>query len=115
LAASTSYHYTVGDNATGWSWVHSFNSASSVGGGITDTAAANVARMAGAEPAFVLHAGDLSYANGDQEGWDEWVRQIEPLAAKAPYMPAPGNHEYESGYGLSAFIGRFVLPHNERW
>jgi phosphodiesterase/alkaline phosphatase D-like protein len=61
---------------------------------ITDTAAANVARMAGAEPDFVLHAGDPSYANGDKEGWDEWVRQIELLAAKAPYMPAPGSHEY---------------------
>jgi hypothetical protein len=71
--------------------------------------------MAEARPAFALHLGDLSYAEGDPEDWDAWFRIIEPLASLAPYMTAIGNHEYEPGSGLSAYLGRLALPNDERY
>ena len=37
----------------------------------------------------VLHVGDISYANGIQRLWDDFMRQIEPVAARVPYMVLP--------------------------
>ncbi|GIL41942.1 hypothetical protein Vafri_29 [Volvox africanus] len=42
---------------------------------------------------LVLHLGDISYARGYSTQWDNFMHQIEPLAAHMPYMVAPGNHE----------------------
>eukprot|EP00884_Botryococcus_braunii_P007140 jgi/Botrbrau1/16427/Bobra.0142s0026.1 len=44
---------------------------------------------------FVLHVGDISYANGDPRIWDTFMEVIEPYAAVVPYMIAIGNHEYD--------------------
>ncbi len=81
--------------------------------GVNPTAAANVARMAEANPAFVLHAGDLAYSGGDPAVWDAFMQQIQPLTSRAPYMPAIGNHEYEGS--LDLYTSRFTLPGNGRW
>lgn len=81
--------------------------------GVNPTAAANVARMAEANPAFVLHAGDLAYSGGDPAVWDAFMQQIQLLTSRGPYMPAVGNHDYEGG--LALYTGRFDLPNNERW
>ena len=37
----------------------------------------------------VLHVGDISHANGVQRVWDEFFRQMEPVAARVPYMVVP--------------------------
>ncbi|GIL96226.1 hypothetical protein Vretimale_2087 [Volvox reticuliferus] len=42
---------------------------------------------------LLLHLGDISYARGYSTQWDNFMHQIEPLAAHMPYMVAPGNHE----------------------
>ncbi|EFJ46276.1 hypothetical protein VOLCADRAFT_105635 [Volvox carteri f. nagariensis] len=42
---------------------------------------------------LLLHIGDISYARGYSTQWDNFMHQIEPLAARMPYMVAPGNHE----------------------
>ncbi|MAE70130.1 MAG: hypothetical protein CME06_06635 [Gemmatimonadetes bacterium] len=82
----------------------------------THEASAQSVRMATDDaPSILLHAGDLAYAGGDQRVWDRWFRMIEPLAATVPYMPAPGNHEYERGRGCSTYSARFYLPGNERY
>lgn len=50
---------------------------------------------------LVLHIGDISYANGDDEIWDAFMDSIEPFACRIPYMVGTGNHEYDyqrSGY-----------------
>ncbi|KAL4448559.1 hypothetical protein ABPG75_005778 [Micractinium tetrahymenae] len=50
---------------------------------------------------LVLHIGDISYANGDEEIWDTFMDSIEPIARHIPYMVGTGNHEYDyqrSGY-----------------
>jgi hypothetical protein len=43
--------------------------------------------------AFILHVGDISYADGDPEIWDSFMDSIEPIASRVPYMVAIGNHE----------------------
>ena len=45
---------------------------------------------------MILHVGDFAY-NMDSENarvGDEFMRQIESIAAYTPYMTCPGNHEY---------------------
>lgn len=44
---------------------------------------------------FILHVGDISYANGDPQVWDTFMDVIEPYASVVPYMIAIGNHEYD--------------------
>ncbi len=125
LRSGTRYYYAVGDNTTGWSPVLSFRTGPAGQGnftfvaaadtGVGSTAAANVARMVEANPALAVDGGDLSYANGDEPLWDQWFNQLQPLASRVPYMPSPGNHDYEAAYGLKAYLGRFALPRNERY
>lgn len=44
---------------------------------------------------MILHAGDLSYADGEQARWDSWGDMIQNLSAVKPWMTCPGNHEIE--------------------
>lgn len=92
--------------------------------GVGADAVATTTQALAQKPAFHLHAGDLCYAyssgNGtagptDQAVWDRWFAQVAPLASKAPWMPAVGNHEMEAGYGpqgYGGFLSRFSLPAN---
>lgn len=57
---------------------------------------------------FVMHSGDLSYANGEQPIWDKWQRDLQPLASRIPYMVTVGNHESASLW--LAFLKRFDMP-----
>lgn len=66
------------------------------------------------QPDLHLMAGDLSYANSDFPDWDTWFDQIQPFASTVPLMPAPGNHEYETG-GTGSFRTRFALPGAEQY
>jgi len=45
------------------------------------------------QPRFLLHFGDISYATGYMSEWDEFMSEIEPIAAHMPYMTGIGNHE----------------------
>lgn len=45
---------------------------------------------------FVLHIGDLSYAEGLAYRWEEWMSLIEPYASLVPYMVSIGNHDQVS-------------------
>lgn len=58
---------------------------------------------------FVMIAGDLSYANGEQAIWDDWFNQTEHLLAQIPAMCCPGNHEDKDGGG-AAYRTRFTHP-----
>lgn len=69
-------------------------------------------------PAFVLGAGDLSYA--DDKGIpaeDRWLQDISAYASSAPLMPTAGNHEFAAGnpsatqtIPLSDLYAHFALP-----
>ncbi|XP_066147683.1 acid phosphatase type 7 [Euwallacea fornicatus] len=58
----------------------------------------------------VLHVGDFAYDMDTDNGriGDEFMRQIEPVAAYLPYMTCPGNHE--EAYNFSHYRERFSMP-----
>lgn len=43
----------------------------------------------------ILHVGDFAYDmhNQDAKVGDQFMRQLQPVAAYLPYMVCPGNHE----------------------
>jgi len=57
---------------------------------------------------LVLHNGDVSYADGDMRHWDVFMRKIERVAARVPYMTTPGNHEF--WFNFTAYKKRFAMP-----
>ncbi len=63
---------------------------------------------------FVILAGDLSYANGDQPVWDAWFDDIEPMAANIPLLCCIGNHEDKDGNG-AAYRTRLSQPGSEAY
>lgn len=44
---------------------------------------------------LILHAGDLSYADCNQDLWDSYGQMIEPVSSRIPWAVGPGNHEIE--------------------
>ena len=58
----------------------------------------------------IYHIGDLAYNLADDNAriGDEFMNQIQPIAAHVPYMTCPGNHEYH--YHFSNYINRFNNP-----
>jgi hypothetical protein len=62
--------------------------------------ALNTTRLVSAEVSkgnvdLVLHIGDISYARGYSQLWDEFLYDIESIASRVPYMTAAGNHEID--------------------
>lgn len=58
----------------------------------------------------IFHVGDFAYDmqdNGGQTG-DEFMRQIQPIAAYLPYMTCPGNHEAFGNF--TNYKLRFNMP-----
>jgi len=119
LEASTRYHYQVGDEtfgSDGLSQMYSFKTAPD---GVTlakdmpirlavygdmgvDRNGSTVMRhlikhLKRDEDYFdgVVHVGDFAYDMEEREGvqGDLFMRQIEPIAARLPYMTSMGNHE----------------------
>ncbi len=128
LEPNTTYYYRVGGDGE-WSDVFSFNTLSEnpekifIGAiadhGTSSNAQETTSNMEEEYLDLVIHAGDISYANGagsgngvgDQSVWDEYQNQIENLASKYPHMYAPGNHEEDAEpYGFDAYESRFFNP-----
>lgn len=59
---------------------------------------------------MIIHVGDFAYDMDWENGrrGDEFMRQIEPIAAYVPYMTCPGNHE--PMYNFSNYKYRFSMP-----
>ncbi|KAH9644719.1 hypothetical protein HF086_003824, partial [Spodoptera exigua] len=58
----------------------------------------------------ILHVGDFAYDMDSHNALvgDEFMRQIQPVAAVVPYMTCPGNHEEK--YNFSNYAARFTMP-----
>ncbi|MFH8586803.1 purple acid phosphatase family protein [Streptomyces celluloflavus] len=93
--------------------------------GIGYNAAATSNLIAGLDPAFHLHMGDLCYANTEGGGtrsdkydarvWDSFFVQNEPVSSRTPWMISMGNHEMEAWYGEDGYGGmraRYAMPDN---
>ncbi len=92
--------------------------------GTSPRAAATVDAIQDLQPDFVLHGGDIAYAEGDQAKWNDWFRLVEPVASELPWLTALGNHET---YLVAAappagpntevqhYLQRFALPAAELW
>jgi len=57
---------------------------------------------------LVLHYGDVSYADGDEQHWDIFWRKVEPIASAVPYMTTPGNHEF--WWNFTSYKHRVWMP-----
>jgi hypothetical protein len=44
---------------------------------------------------FILHIGDVSYADGKGHVWEQFMEGICRFADSVPYMVAVGNHDYD--------------------
>ncbi|MBN3275407.1 ACP7 phosphatase, partial [Polyodon spathula] len=58
----------------------------------------------------ILHIGDFAYDMDEDNAriGDEFMRQIQSIAAYVPYMTCPGNHE--NAYNFSNYRNRFSMP-----
>ena len=52
----------------------------------------------------MVHHGDIGYADGEMNHWDLFLRRIEPISSRIPYMTTPGNHEF--WFNFSAYRNR---------
>jgi hypothetical protein len=72
--------------------------------------------IAADEPLFYLGGGDYAYARRDPRfsdpgvAIDRWLEQMEPLLARAPFLPQYGNHETELGESIGEWSARFAHP-----
>ncbi|GAU99383.1 hypothetical protein RvY_10399 [Ramazzottius varieornatus] len=122
LQPGNRYYYQVGSDA-GWSDVYSFRSIRNgsdwsprllVYGDMGAVNARSLQQMTKEvlEDRYdlVLHVGDFAYdlptRNGDVG--DEFLRNLEPLAANIPYMTVVGNHEEK--FNFSHYKNRFTCP-----
>ncbi|KPM08263.1 iron/zinc purple acid phosphatase-like protein 1 [Sarcoptes scabiei] len=61
----------------------------------------------------IFHLGDLAYDLPDQNGWrgHNFMRSIESIASRVPYMVCPGNHEQLNNF--SHYDSRFSMLGND--
>ncbi|KAI6204497.1 hypothetical protein M3Y94_00680900 [Aphelenchoides besseyi] len=59
---------------------------------------------------MVIHNGDIAYDMDKKDGTvgDKFMRQIEPMSTRVPYMVSAGNHERT--YNYSHYKERFTMP-----
>ncbi len=119
LAPGTVYHYSIGGGGD-----HTFSTAPTgdfrfdvigdVGSSLVTSKAPVVeSEVAADNPAFVLVPGDITYANAvGQAAVDQHFNEVMAWSQSAAYMPAWGNHEWETPAAddLRNYTGRFALP-----
>jgi len=67
--------------------------------------------LAGEAPDFVMNTGDLVEDGGEEAFWQSFFDAQAPLIARAPIVPAMGNHEAQNQRGIQNFTRFFgVAP-----
>ena len=121
LPLKTIIFYRVGHDDHGWSEIRSFMSRRPANTANTTTMSSSIKFLMYADQAlpvmffgpawrlvqqvvddieagynaFLLHPGDLGYAEGTGFVWDFWSSLVEPITSRIPYMVTTGNHEYD--------------------
>lgn len=86
----------MGKQASAWdgSLEHSWDNPPGLGEiGSWNTSALLEREVLAGNTTMVLHIGDIAYSVGYASEWDEFMAQIEPVAARLPWMTGIGNHE----------------------
>lgn len=123
LQPETKYYYHVGSEL-GWSAIYWFLTppenlngwapSIAIYGDMGNINAQSLPRLQAETQAgiydAIIHVGDFAYNMDDYDGevGDEFMRQIETIAAYVPYMTTVGNHE--SAYNFSHYRARFSMP-----
>ncbi|XP_064621991.1 acid phosphatase type 7-like [Lineus longissimus] len=122
LTPGKQYRYHVG-SPDGWSAVYNFYAMSdsskwqpkfAVFGDFGSSNAQSLGRLQKETQEghfdFAVHVGDLAYNlhTYDATVGDQFMRQMEPIAAYLPYMTCVGNHEW--AYNFSNYKYRFSMP-----
>eukprot|EP00873_Tetraselmis_striata_P041365 jgi/Tetstr1/461629/TSEL_006729.t1 len=112
LKPNTRYYYRVGNDLQGWSSQYSFKTrhddpnrkvvfAAVADQDINTDSRRVLSQMLTEAPEhdydFVVVGGDIAYANGNQEKWNQYGRFMQPLSANYPTMFAIGDRDIESG------------------
>jgi parallel beta-helix repeat protein len=119
LQAGATYHYSIGGGPdqtfeTEPTGSFRFDVAADIGSStLYPNVGTTMTQIAADNPDFVLMVGDLTYGNVDgQAAVDQHFNDTMAWSQTAAYMPAWGNHEWEtpSADDLRNYKGRFVLP-----
>lgn len=113
LQPGTEYFYIVGGQSSGWSTPYSFRTVPATGtrpfvyGVFGDMGDYNGQSLPSLQEAarrkeldMILHTGDFAYNfdNDNGRNGDEFMRDLEPIAATTPYMVSLGNHESSANF-----------------
>lgn len=118
LEVASNYSYRVGDGSD-WSEVYTFQTRDVSSDftflafgdhGLSSEAMETTDMIVNSEADFLILSGDISYANGEQSVWDDYLVYNQQSMSSMPWMMVPGNHENETGYGFEAYEKRFEFP-----
>jgi len=131
LKPKTNYYYQCGDSNDEMSDIYSFTTLPIIGDstpltftvvgdlGTTIHSVKTTTHMSRDNSSMILHCGDLSYANCEQDIWDEYGNMVQFLSSTIPWMTIPGNHEIEvDPENLSTFLSyskRYIMPGINNW
>lgn len=77
---------------------------------VADSVAAISAKVAAAEPQFLLHLGDLIYPSGQHQHYGPgFFRPFADVLRRVPCYPVPGNHDVMDADGVQ-LLQNFILP-----
>ncbi len=79
--------------------------------GQTNVTTLSINSLISMNPAAVLLAGDLAYADGWPALWDRFGNIIEPLASRFLLLTAGGNHEGSYSENWLSYLARYPTPH----
>jgi hypothetical protein len=118
MKAGTIYHYSIGGGPdsrfrTAPTGSFRFDVEADVGdSGDARRVGPTQAQIAADRPAFVIVAGDLTYANENgQSSVDRHFDDVMAWSRTSAYMPAWGNHDWDEPDDLRNYKGRFAIPH----
>jgi len=117
LSLGETYYYTVSGLCKIYKFTipseHKYPLVLGLTGDMGTTAASNASiyALAALQPAAVLLAGDLCYADGYPSIWDTFGVMIEPVFAQIPLLTTGGNHEFIYGENWMPYFARYPTPH----